>query len=86
MSGKRIARRLPLKPQREQLPEHLKSKMTLREFKRTKRKQALAAERALAELLAGAAYLPKVEGVYIGRILDDLSRARREWAKWWRNA
>jgi hypothetical protein len=91
VGSKRIATRLtapklralPM-PEPERLPEHMK--MTLREFKRKKRKEALAAERALHELLIGAHFLPRVDSFYIGRIYDDVRRARREWAKWWKNA
>lgn len=76
-------RTIPM-PERERLPEHMKS--TLREFKQRKRKEALEAERALRALRIGCAFLPKVDGFYIGCIYEDVRRARRAWAKWWKNA
>jgi hypothetical protein len=91
MGSKRIATRLtkprpralPM-PERERLPGHIN--MSLREFKKLKRQQALAVERALDELLIASAYMPAVDGVYLGRILDQIQTARREWRKWWKNA
>jgi hypothetical protein len=91
VGSKRIATRLtapklralPM-PEPERLPEHMK--MTLREFKRKKRKEALAAECALRDLHAGSAFMPSVDNAHVGVMLSAIKRARREWAKWWKNA
>jgi hypothetical protein len=75
-----------VKQKREKLPPHMAKQMTLRQFKAIKRRQAKIAERALKNLLGGAAYMPRVDGFYIGRLVDDLRRARKEWQKWWAKA
>jgi hypothetical protein len=84
MTGRRIARKLPAKRGSKQLPEGWEE--TLRGYKKAKRREALAAERALDRLFSGSAYMPRAEGFSLLDLTNELRRARREWSKWWRNA
>lgn len=68
----------------EKLPNWTKE--TPREFKARKRKEAKELEAALRKFHRGSAFLPRVQGVYIGMMVMDVARARKEWQKWWKDS